>query len=144
MLSPTDFVALFSTMGGSAYGAVRGTGWPESFSFRLVVGLQTSMVFLIAFACIDYMRTAPNAPQVVPGVKWTAAYMTTALPVVVYLIILAIVTLGIFHIVIYVAVERSYGFIKSPYFSGVSVLLYILLGYHALTIATIPVEMMAL
>jgi len=141
MLTPTDVVALFSSMGGSVYGAVRFQTWPNNFSFRMVLGLQTSMVFLISFACIDYMRGAPGAPQVVPGVEFTKHVMSTALPVVVYLIMLAVVTIGIFYAMVFVAVAKAYSFIKSPYFASILLVAYLLLGYHALTLPVVPVDM---
>ncbi|HET9640703.1 MAG TPA: hypothetical protein VFP12_16015 [Allosphingosinicella sp.] len=143
MLTPSDFVALFSAMVGSAYGAFKNGEWPDTYSFRLVQSLQTSMVFLLAFAGMDYLRT-PLAAKATPGVKWTESMLTTSLPVVIYLPILLLLLMFIFHSSLFIVRNKRPAWLESRPFLWVAVLVYVLIGYHALTIDISPVNLGAL
>lgn len=143
MLTPSDFVALFSALVGSAYGAFKNVSWPDTYFFRLVQSLQTSMVFLLAFAGMDYLRS-PLAKDATPGVRWTESMLTTALPVVIYLPILLLLLIFLFHAITSMIGNKKPKWLEGWPFFLIAIALYFLIGYHALTIEISSVDLGAL
>ena len=138
--TPADVAALASLAGGSAYGAVIDSSWPTNKLFKFIINVQTSFVFLVAFASVDYLRESTGPPGTTPGVAWTGTYLNGTMPVVTYLVLLlALITLS-FHITITGLNNRVRWLLEAASFQVLLVLFYLALGYHVLTLDTMPVD----
>ena len=140
MFTPTDLIAILSTWFGSGYGAYKDARWPDTYPFRLLIGLQSSVAFLLAFAGMDYVKESAKLGGV-PGVSWTAPPLSTPLPVFMYLIILLALVLFVFHATLAVLTKTRPGWLTSKYFYSIAFVCYFFVAYHALTLSISPVDM---
>lgn len=139
LLSPNDFIAVFSAMAGSAYSAwINPVKLVNTFWLRLAISSQASVAFLLAFACTQYLSMDMEQAGAVPGVQWTQRYLTTSMPIIVYLIILMIAIVMMFHTIIKIAEKFALNFIGTSIFAICTVILQGMVIIHALTLEIAP------
>jgi hypothetical protein len=139
MLSPSDFIAFFSATAGGAYSAwIRPVKLTDTFSLRFTISFQASVVFLLAFASTQYLSMDMDQPGAVPGVQWTQQYLTTSMPIILYLTILAVVSVMSFHTIFWIAEKFEWNLIRTSFFSFFTVLLQCMVILHALTLEVSP------
>lgn len=142
MLSPSDFIALFSAAGGSAYSAsIKPEKLSNTFYLRFVVSLQASVVFLLAFAGTQYLQLPMVAAGQTPGVRWTEQFLTTSMPVAIYLIVLAVFAILLFHSLIFWADKQNCKFVSTLPFSIFIIVCQGMVTIHALTLEISPTLM---
>lgn len=142
MLSPSDFIALFSAAGGSAYSAsYKPKKLTDTFALRFTISLQASVVFLLAFAQTQYLALKMDEEGAVPGVGWTEGYLTTSMPVFIYLIVLAAFAILFFQAVFHMAEKFTWNFVGTYIFSIITVIFQGMITVHALTLEISPAMM---
>lgn len=138
VLSPSDLIALFSAVAGSAYSAhFKLDKITSTFALRFVTSLQASTCFLLAFAHTQYLGI-PADEGSIAGVKWTEQHLTTALPVVIYLVMLGCCVIGAFHIILEYANNNKKNFISHWISALIILLIQCFVSYHAMTLEITP------